>query len=1339
MISETHPRPLLLEGSSGCLTDASFLVGRSETQPQPLLIEGRSGVATKEDVSPLPLRERDRVRSISLKEELVGAKVKAIKGEDPSITKVSYFKGNDPSKWKTNISTYDAVNLGEVYKGIELKLRAYGNNVEKLFCVKPGADPEQIKIRLSGLKDCGVQHSEITHPLVPSREGMNPKSETCGERGRTIQNPKLQINNAGELVAETGIGPVKFTKPIAYQEIDGKKQEVAVEYLVAACEVRSIPLYQEGQGVCEALNTNPLPDIHNCSLTYGFKVASYDKTKDLIIDPLLASTFLGGSDEEIGYSTALDSDGNIYVAGYTKSSNFPITIGAYDTSVYGGSDAFVSKLNGDLTSLIASTFLGGSSEDGCNSLAIDSNGNVYVTGYTYSTDFPTTTGAYDTSYNGGYNDTFILKLNGDLINLHASTYLGGSSYDYAHSIIINSSGNIYISGYTYSSNFPTTIGAYDTSHSINEPDVFVSKLSSNLTSLLASTYLSGSSGGFGFSMVTDSSGNIYVTGQAFSSGFPTTTGAYDTSYNYDDAFVSKLSSDLTSLLASTYLGGSSGESSRSIVLDSDGNVYVTGYTDSSDFPITAGSYDTSYNGGDDVFISKLNKDLTSLLASTYLGGSSEDQSCYIAIDTDGNIYTTGLTWSSNFPTTTGAYDNSYKNIFVSKLNVGLTIILASTYFGGTDGDYTESITISPSGNVYVTGLTSSSNFPTTSGAYDTSNNGSSDVFVSKLDGNLSASTDTPTPTTTATPTATKTPTATPTPTVTPTKTVTPTSTKTPTPTATATKTPTPTATMTATPTPTVTKTPTPSPTPIALGNLSLSKELAYLVGDTIVATVVDKDRNTTGAADTLTTALKVAGANYDATNSGGDLKMNLVENGVNTGTFLATITTGATTTGGGTSANSGTIKTQQGGVVNVVYTDTNPLSASTTKQLTFSSFDATLEFNSDPTPLGAYALLTLADAERNTNAATAESLLSDVFIQTSSVNSTKVRMVESGDDTGTFVGSIKVASSGGTTEYTQIQAAEGDTLTSTYVDETNTTGSSRTVTDTAAVVCGGDIGGIVTEAETGLLIAGATVRIVHGTTPIDSTTTNAHGAYAFLGIAEGDYTVAAQAEGYEDSTPALITVICFETATVDIALTPEIGPCKGVGGIVGQVTDAVTGAPIAGASVAYGVGTSRQNFTLIDSTTTNAQGLYEFQGILCGEDYNVAARADGYENSTPQQATVVDGGRTQVDFSLTPIETPTPTPIICNEATDIDAEPDLLILRVKMRNTVVVTVTGEDDCPVEGDIVRTKVFNPEIVMISPRRQVTDENGEAVFTIKSSDKAGNAVVIFRDGSLITRFL
>ncbi len=749
--SETQPQPLFLEKSNETHPRPLLLEGRNETHPLPLLLEGRTGVAMKEDVSPLPLRERDRVRGISLKEELVGAKVKAIQGEDPSVTKVSYFKGNDPSKWKTNISTYDAVNLGEVYKGISLKLRAYGNNVEKLFCVKPGADPEQIKIRLSGLKDCGVQHAEITHPLVPSREGKNPKSKTCGERGRTIQNPKLQINNAGELVAETELGPVKFTKPVAYQEIDGKKQGVAVEYMVAACEVRSILLYQEGQGVCEALNTNPLPDIHNCSLTYGFKVASYDKTKDLIIDPLLASTFLGGRDYDYGYSLALDTSGNVYVTGYTQSNDFPTTSGGYDTSFNGNSDVFVSKLDGGLTTLMASTCLGGSNEDDCNSLTLDTNGNVYVTGHTFSSDFPTTGGAYDNSYNN-FVDVFVAKLNEGLTSLLASTYMGGPYYDEGNSLSLDASGNVYVTGYTVSTNFPTTSGAYDTSHN-GGYDVFVSKLDSGLRSLLASTYLGGSSDDYVFSNTLDTIGNVYVTGYTQSSAFPTTSGAYDTSWNGGsiDIFVSKLDGGLTSLLASTFLGGSDDDSGYSLALDTSGNVYVTGYTQSIGFPTTNGAYDTSFNSDRDVFVSKLNSGLTSLLASTYLGGHNYELGYSLALDTSGDVYVAGWTDSTSFPTSAGAYDtvhNGGYDVFVSKLNGGLTNLLASTFLGGFlagdnqyDADLGYSLTLDTNGNVYVTGYTQSSAFPTTSGAYDTSFNNSSsyaDVFVSKLDSDLSA-------------------------------------------------------------------------------------------------------------------------------------------------------------------------------------------------------------------------------------------------------------------------------------------------------------------------------------------------------------------------------------------------------------------------------------------------------------------------------------------------------------------------------------------------------------------------------------------------------------------------
>jgi hypothetical protein len=232
----------------------------------------------------------------------------------------------------------------------------------------------------------------------------------------------------------------------------------------------------------------------------------------------------------------------------------------------------------------------------------------------------------------------------------------------------------------------------------------------------------------------------------------------------------------------------------------------------------------------------------------------------------------------------------------------------------------------------------------------------------------------------------------------------------------------------------------------------LSKYTAYLSGDTIIATVIDADRNTGATSeDTLTTAIKIENTSDLSKN----LFLDLKENGLNSGTFLATIKTGTTTTGGASSgvrANSGTIKATQGGTATVIYIDTTPAASTLTKTLALSSFDATLSFDANAYALGSYAGMMLADAERNANHTEAESLLSDVFIETSSFNITRARMIETGADTGTFVGSIQVAASGGTLEFERIQAAEGNTLKITYIDEINTTGSLRIVTDTASVV-----------------------------------------------------------------------------------------------------------------------------------------------------------------------------------------------------------------------------------------------------------------------------------------------
>ena len=688
------------------------------------LIPSREGIGVC-NTTPTTRRDTERcvpTTTVALKEQFVGAKVKTIQGEEKSITKVNYFKGNDSSKWKTDISTYDFVNLGEIYKGIELKLKAYGDNVEKLFYVKPGADPEQIKIKLSG-----IQPSGNPPPLSPSGRGTGGCPPLAGAGGG-LGARGLWVNEHGELEVETELGTVKFTKPVAYQEINGKRVEVEAAYVIRDRETSPVKQTDTDNG--------------HASRTYGFTVASYDRTHDLIIDPLLASTFLGGSSGDYGYSLVLDKSGNVYVTGTAGSTDFPTTNGAYDTSSNGG-NVFVSKLNSGLTSLLASTYLGGTDGgSGGRSITLDTSGNVYVTGWTAgSTDFPTTNGAYDTSSNGG--GIFVSKFNSELTSLLASTLLGESGYGY--SLALDTSGNVYVTGLTDSADFPTTSGAYDTSFNGSQYDVFISKLNSGLTSLLASTYLGGTYNEVGYSLALDTSGNVYVTGYTKSTGFPTTNGAYDTSYNGGDAFVSKLDSGLTSLLASTYLGGSDnvGDECYSLALDTSGNVYVTGMTYSTDFPTTSEAYDTSYNGYGDVFVSKLDGGLTSLLASTFLGGTNgEDYGYYLVLDTSGNVYVTGKTESPDFPTTSGAYYTTRHfsfDVFVSKLNSGLTSLLSSTFLGGSSGDYGYSLALDTSGNVYVVGYAKSTDFPTTSGAYDTSNGGSEVVFVSKLDGNLSAS------------------------------------------------------------------------------------------------------------------------------------------------------------------------------------------------------------------------------------------------------------------------------------------------------------------------------------------------------------------------------------------------------------------------------------------------------------------------------------------------------------------------------------------------------------------------------------------------------------------------
>jgi len=632
-----------------------------------------------------------------IKETFVEASVSNVKGEEEATARVSYFKGKDPLKWKTNIPTCNILNLGYLYKGIEVKLKAYGNNLEKLFYVKPKADLLSIKVKVEGARS-------------------------------------LKVNENGELEVETGLGVVKFTKPVAYQEKKDKKNYVEVSYVVSDKE-------------------------------YSFMVGDYDRTKVLVIDPLLASTFLGGSQYDQCGGVAIDSSGNVYVSGGTISEDFPKTPGAYDESYNGGNrDGFVAKFDADLKNLLASSFLGGSSQDHCGGfMSIDIDGNVYVVGDTWSSDFPRTEGAYVNAFNGK-NEFFVAKLDGSLQILLASTFLGGSDYDWGHSMRIHE-GNVYVGGRTWSTNFPTTKDVYKERHSGGGNDEgFIAKLDGNLQELLAATYLGGTGTDWIHSITINSQGQVYAICRASHNKLPLpiTPEPYESSFKGggEDCYIAKLDGDLENLLAATFLGGSGADYLTTIATDSAGDVYVFGRTNSSDFPIPPSEdpdfyepYDRVFNGHKDAIVAKLDGDLQNLLAATFLGGvDGDDHAGRIFLDGHGNVYLSGTTNSSDFPTTPGAYDRIFNgsgsginpgDAFVAKLDGELKNLLASTFLGGSDRDCGIGICMNNNGDVYVAGSTSSSDFPWTPDAYDTSYNGGEtdsfygDSFVAKLNGALS--------------------------------------------------------------------------------------------------------------------------------------------------------------------------------------------------------------------------------------------------------------------------------------------------------------------------------------------------------------------------------------------------------------------------------------------------------------------------------------------------------------------------------------------------------------------------------------------------------------------------
>jgi muconolactone delta-isomerase len=486
---------------------------------------------------------------------------------------------------------------------------------------------------------------------------------------------------------------------------------------------------------------------------YSFEVAKADPSLQLVIDPILQATYLGGDHSDEATALAIHpKTGEVYVAGNTMSTNFPRTAGGAQGINTGNSEVFVARLNKDLTQILQSTYLGGMGIDFAEALAIHPiTGDVYVAGMTTSTDFPDTTGGAQADYGGGRWDAFVSRLSADLKQILQSTYLGGGKWDKVKALAIHpKTGEVYVAGYTDSTDFPRTSGGAQASKR-GTADAFVARLNSSLTQILQSTYLGGSKEEESVEALAihPKTGEVYVAGETDSTDFPRTSGGAQKDYGGGkyDTFVARLNSSLTQILQSTYLGGNDWDVAYALAIHpTTGEVYVAGYTFSTNFPRTTGGAQKDYGGGEkDAFVARLNSNLTQILQSTYLGGSKEDDAQAIAIHpTTGEVYVAGHTTSTDFPRTSGGAQGSYggdpSDAFVARLNSSLTQILQSTYLGGNGADWAQALAIHPTtGEVYIAGRTSSTNFPRTSGgAQGKYGDGPQDAFVASLTANLAA-------------------------------------------------------------------------------------------------------------------------------------------------------------------------------------------------------------------------------------------------------------------------------------------------------------------------------------------------------------------------------------------------------------------------------------------------------------------------------------------------------------------------------------------------------------------------------------------------------------------------
>ena len=641
-------------------------------------------------------------------------------GVDPLPGSSNYFLGNDPAKWRSDIPNYAKVRYAGVYPGVDLVYYGNQQQLEYDFVVAPGASAEPIRLRFAGARG-------------------------------------LKLDGDGNLAIVAANGSIAFRKPVVFQNLNGARVPVEGRFKLltdrsvgfsigkydrsAALVIDPILAYSTYFGGTDAefvvaVTSDAAGNAYVTGLTLSedfpltagaFQAVNYATPSNNVstafiskFNPsgtaLLYSTYLGGvaisntlhQQGDYGKAIAVDVSGNAYITGYTYSADFPVTSGAFQKGNQAATvelaTGFVTKLNPSGTALVYSTYLGGSTLDELTALAIDSAGDAYISGISFSSNFPTTAGVLQTANksftSNGYN-AVISKLNPTGSGLIYSTYLGGGSTDgstlsniyWTNPIVVDKSGNVYVAGFSSSGDFPVTAGAYQAKNN-GTINITVSKLNPTATQLIYSTYLGGNTVSYCEGLAVDSVGNAYVAGYTSDLDFPVTKGAFQTVNKADtntadsadsnqNGFLTKINPAGTALVYSTYLGGSTGpwggDQIYNLTIDAAGDAYVVGSAMSADFPVTSNAFQAKNKGAthccdytaytSNGFLTEFNPAGTGLIYSTYFGGTgtqnaagpggSGDTAYGLALGTNSNVYLVGYTTSSNFPVTAGALETAY--------------------------------------------------------------------------------------------------------------------------------------------------------------------------------------------------------------------------------------------------------------------------------------------------------------------------------------------------------------------------------------------------------------------------------------------------------------------------------------------------------------------------------------------------------------------------------------------------------------------------------------------------------------------------------------------------------